>query len=95
VTFTANVFNFGEFKSRETGSSNLQLGNHHSIRFNIEIHLNYNYEIGSYGTENTLHIIIIIIIIIITKPKRLMLFRETIFVYCENLMEHINTRENQ
>jgi hypothetical protein len=26
-----------------------------------------------------------------TKPNQLMLFRETIAVYCENHMEHINT----
>jgi hypothetical protein len=27
----------------------------------------------------------------ITKPSRLMLFRETAAVYCENYTEHINT----
>jgi hypothetical protein len=26
-----------------------------------------------------------------TKPNRLMLFRETVAVYCENQMEHTNT----
>jgi translation initiation factor IF-1 len=26
-----------------------------------------------------------------TKPNRLMLFRETVTVYCENHMEHTNT----
>jgi hypothetical protein len=31
----------------------------------------------------------------ITKPNRLMLFRETVAVYCENHMEHINERERE
>jgi hypothetical protein len=50
--------------------------------FKSEIHVIYN---NSVHTSQETHYIYA------TKPNRLMLFRETVAVYCENHTEHTNT----
>jgi hypothetical protein len=47
-----------------------------------KIHLNNIYKFSSYLTGNTLRLA--------TNTNRLMLFRETVAVYCENHTEHTN-----